>query len=190
MSRAARWSRLLLGALLVLGLVFAPSFACQKPDSILLVEVASTLSIQPSQLMVVVSAGLDSESLSVPPQPVPGGMKLPTSFTVELDRSRTMPLQVSITALDASSSILACGTTVQEHFQVGGQTVITVFLVDCDGSGNQLDAGTGAPPPDDSGAALPADSGSPPPDDAGTPPDDAGTTPTDAGTSRFDGRRG
>jgi hypothetical protein len=183
MSRAARWSRLVLGALLVLGLVFAPSFACQKPDSILLVEVASTLSIQPSQLMVVVSAGLDSESLSVPPQPVPGGMKLPTSFTVELNRSRTMPLQVSITALDASSSILACGTTVQEHFQVGGQTVITVFLVDCDDSGNQLDAGMGTPPPDDSGAAAPDDSGAP-------PPDDAGTSPTDAGTSRFDGRRG
>jgi hypothetical protein len=170
--------------------VLAPSLACQKPDSILLVEVASTLSIQPSQLMVVVSAGLDSESLSVPPQPVPGGMKLPTSFTVELDRSRTMPLQVSITALDAASSILACGTTVQDHFQVGGQTVITVFLVSCDDSGNQLDAGTGAPPSDDSGAAPADDSGAAAVDDSGTPPADAGVQPQDSGTSRFDARRG
>jgi hypothetical protein len=54
-----------------------------------------------------------------------------------------MPLQVAITALDESSAIIACGITVQKHFQIGGQTVITVFLQLCDAGGNQIDAGSG-----------------------------------------------
>jgi hypothetical protein len=103
--------------------------SCQKPDSILLVEVASVPPIEVAQLQVVISAGLDSTSLNVPP--VPGSVTLPTNFTVELDRSRGMPVQVAITALDGSGSMIACGTTVQDHYEVGGQTVITVFLQPC-----------------------------------------------------------
>jgi len=105
---------------------------CRKPDSILLVEVASTLSIMPSQLAVTVSAGLDSKRFDVPP--LPGSIQLPASFTIELDRSRGGPLTISIDALDQGSSVVACGTTSQDHYEIGGQTVITVFLDTCDGN--------------------------------------------------------
>src|SRR4030095_13328760 len=95
---------------------------CRKPDSILLIEVSSAMTIRPVQLAVNITAGLDSRRLMIPQ--VPGGqLSLPTSFTVELDRSRGGPLTVSIDALDELESIVACGTTVQQHLQVGGQTM-------------------------------------------------------------------
>jgi len=103
------------------------AFACQRDDSILLVEVAGDLTIMPAQLSVTVSADSRSRMLLVPPDFT--AISLPTSFTVELDRSITGPVTIAIDAIADNGTILASGTTTQTHIIPGGQTIITVTLV-------------------------------------------------------------
>jgi uncharacterized membrane protein YgcG len=107
--------------------VLAVTAACRRPDSVLLIEVAGPLALQPAQFDVVVTAGLASRSLQVPIQ-AGGPLTLPVSFSIELDRSRTGPVTITVEAFDASQSMIACGTTMQEHIEIGGQTVISVML--------------------------------------------------------------
>lgn len=106
--------------------------ACQRDDSILLVEVAGDVTLMPSQLSVVVTAGGKVRGLLVPPTPT--AITLPTSFTVELDRSITGPVTIAVEALDVYGYVLATGTTTQIHINAGGQTIMTVTI------------GSGAPP--------------------------------------------
>ena len=101
--------------------------ACQRDDSILLVEVSGDLTLVPSQLSVNVTAEGVSHGLSVPP--VPTYISLPTSFTVELDRSITGTVTIAIDALDGNGYVLASGTTTQTHINAGGETIIAVTLV-------------------------------------------------------------
>jgi hypothetical protein len=101
--------------------------ACQRDDSILLVEVAGDLTLVPAQLSVTVTADGRSRALLVPPDP--GAISLPTSFTVELDRSITGPVTIAIDALDEFGTVVASGTTTQTHIIPGGQTIITITLV-------------------------------------------------------------
>ena len=103
------------------------TLACQRDDSILLVEVAGDLTIMPAQLSVTVSADSRSRMLLVPPDFT--AISLPTSFTVELDRSITGPVTIAIDAIADNGTILASGTTTQTHIIPGGQTIITVTLV-------------------------------------------------------------
>jgi hypothetical protein len=103
------------------------TLACQRDDSILLVEVAGDLTIMPAQLSVTVSADSRSRMLLVPPDLT--AISLPTSFTVELDRSITGPVTIAIDAIADNGTILASGTTTQTHIIPGGQTIITVTLV-------------------------------------------------------------
>jgi hypothetical protein len=138
--------------------------ACTRPDSILLVEVATLAEMHPTQFRVTVTSGLQSRALVVPPQPV-APMTLPISFTVDLDRSRTAPVTVAIEAYDDQQSVIGCGTTVQRHIEIGGQTVMTVWM----------DPTCGAQPGADGGVP---DAGGAPVDDAG---DDSGAAGLDAG---------
>jgi hypothetical protein len=101
--------------------------ACQRDDSILLVEVAGDLTLMPTQLSVTVTANGNSRDLLVPPEPTT--ISLPTSFSVELDRSITGPVTIAIDALDGSGYVLASGTTTQTHINPGAQTIIAVTLV-------------------------------------------------------------
>jgi hypothetical protein len=101
--------------------------ACQRDDSILLVEVSGDLTLVPSQLSVTVTAEGVSHTLSVPSPPT--YISLPTSFTVELDRSITGTVTIAIDALDGNGYVVASGTTTQTHINAGGETIIAVTLV-------------------------------------------------------------
>ena len=107
--------------------------ACQRDDSILLVTVAGDVTIMPAQLFVIVQAGGKMKEFLVPPTPT--AITLPTSFTVELDRSITGPVTIAIDARDVYGYSLATGTTTQAHINTGGQTIMTVMIE------------SGAPPP-------------------------------------------
>lgn len=143
MSSPPSWRSLLV---FVVGLLTGA--ACQRPDSILLIEVASPAEIHPTQFRVTITSGLVSRALAVPDEPtVP--MTLPISFSVELDQSRTAPVTVSIEAFDDQASIVGCGSTVQRHIQLGGQTIISVVMDPFCGAGPLLpdggaEAGAGA----------------------------------------------
>ena len=101
--------------------------ACQRNDSYLLVEVAGDLTLAPVQMRVSVFVGPRSSTFFVPPEPTP--ISLPTSFTVELDRSITGPVTVTVEALDDASVSLAWGETTQAHINTGGETIVVVTLV-------------------------------------------------------------
>jgi hypothetical protein len=115
-----------ISAVLALAGVLAAT-ACQRDDSILLVEVSGDLTLVPSQLSVTVMADGRSRALAVPRDP--GAISLPTSFTVELDRSITGPVTIVIDALDGNMTVVASGATTQTHIIPGGQTIIAVTLV-------------------------------------------------------------
>jgi len=115
---------------IVAGLLL-PTAACQRDDSFLLVEVAGDLTLAPTQLRTTVIVGFASTTFFVPPEPA--AISLPTSFTVELDRSITGPVIVIVEALDVYGVTLAQGETTQAHINTGGQTIVAVTL-------------TGAPP--------------------------------------------
>ena len=106
----------------------AATAACQRDDSILLVEVAGDLTLTPARLTVTVTANGSSRLLMVPPTPTT--ISLPTSFSVELDRSITGPVTIAIDALDDAGSVLASGATTQTHINTGGETIIAVILSD------------------------------------------------------------
>jgi hypothetical protein len=136
---------------------------CKQSDSILLIEVFGPSDLVPTQLSVTVTAGLDARFFPVPPMPLPGDtIALPASFTIALDRAHAGPITVSIDALDAQIP-LGYGMTMQQHIQIGGQTIIPVMLMHGlppdspdagqDGAGGQ----GGAPSPDaasDAGDAM------------------------------------
>ena len=114
-----------LATLVALAVVLAAA-GCQRDDSILLVEVSGDLTLVPAQLSVTVTAEGVAHELSVPPSPT--YIYLPTSFTVELDRSITGAVTIAIDALDGNGSVVASGTTMQAHINAGGQTIIAVTL--------------------------------------------------------------
>ena len=117
--------------LAVLGAVagVAALAACQQVDSILLVEVGGDLTLMPSQLLVTLTAGGQTHMPAFVP-PSPTNITLPTSFTVELDRSITGPVTIRVDAFDDMANVIASGSTTQTYIDTGGQTIIAVTLVD------------------------------------------------------------
>src|SRR5436190_15043777 len=101
--------------------------ACRQVDSILLVEVGGDLTLMPTQLVVTLTAGGQTHGpLFVPPSPT--SITLPTSFTVELDRSITGPVTIRVDAYDDTRGGIASGSTTQNYINTGGQTIIAVTL--------------------------------------------------------------
>jgi hypothetical protein len=117
--------------------------ACSRPDSILLVEVAGSETLAPTQFNVVVVAGLDMRAFKVPSQPV-APLSLPTSFSIELDHAVTAPVTVQVEAFGSAGESLGSGTTVQEHIAIGGQTIISVFITSGGASAAAPAGGAGA----------------------------------------------
>ena len=115
-------------ALLALGLAAG---ACKQSDSILYILVAGPRSIVPVQLSVTVTAGSigDTRNFLVPAS-LGEPIILPASFTIALDRSHMGPIIVSINAYDDTNSIVGYGMTAMQHIQIGGQTDITVMLME------------------------------------------------------------
>ena len=156
-----------LGGLAVFGVLVTVG-GCHRQDSILLVEVAGDVRLQPTQLQVSVTLGSrrQTKSFTVPAEP--RAITLPTSFSIELDRSVIGPVSIVVTALDAANQIvLGFGETRQDHIQVGEDTVIAVTLVSSSGGSNldaggvdaeEPDAGAGDTPEDAIGSSDGADS--------------------------------
>ena len=124
MGRAVQLPTRLVAVVAVAGVLAAA--ACQRDDSILLVEVAGDLTLMPVQLSVTVTAAGTYRAFLVPPTPTT--ISLPTSFTVELDRSITGPVTIAIDAFDGGGYIVASGATTQTHISPGGQTIVTVTI--------------------------------------------------------------
>ena len=119
------WRRTCVLFAIVAGLLLSTA-AYQRDDSFLLVEVAGDLTLAPAQLRATVVVGLRSNTFFVPPEPT--AISLPTSFTVELDRSITGPVTVIVEALDAYGLALAQGETTKAHINTGGDTIVVVTL--------------------------------------------------------------
>jgi hypothetical protein len=147
--------RVTFGLLSLLGLSFAS--ACKQPDSILLIEVSGPTDIMAVQFYVTVAVDTyhTTEAFYVPATPMPSDhtIVLPASFTIELDSSHSGPIAITIEARDAEKSPLGSGSTMQQHIELGGQTIIPVTLTDApppggvDGSsdaGSTDTAGSGA----------------------------------------------
>jgi hypothetical protein len=146
-----RRRRTTLSLLGLLGLLLAPT-GCKQSDSILVIYVAGPRSDEfvPVQLRVNVTAGSDGDTRSFLIPPVvaadPDTINLPASFTLALDRSHMGPIIVSIDALAANHQTVGSGTTMEDHIQIGGQTLISVML-------------TEGLPPDTQDAGAPSGSG-------------------------------
>ena len=84
------------------------------------------MTLAPAQLRCTVIVGYRSSTFFVPPEPA--AISLPTSFTVELDRSITGPVIVIVEALDGAGLALASGETTQAHINTGGETIVAVTL--------------------------------------------------------------
>ncbi|HVR63140.1 MAG TPA: hypothetical protein VMU50_14655 [Polyangia bacterium] len=127
------------------------------------------------QLIVGISVGDQASELDVPSAPRP--ITLPTSFNVEMDRSRTGALDLTIAGRDDGGNVIASGSGHLDDIIVGGLNTMQVPLSATPAGGGQPDAGAG----DDGGitggddASVEAgeeeggvDGGVPgPPDDAG-----------------------
>jgi hypothetical protein len=111
---------------------------CHRSDSVLIVEVAGDVTLQPAQLRVTVTAGGSAQMLSVPPKPT--SISLPTSFTVELAPSVVGPVLVSVTALDGSGSTIASGAATRQYLDVGGETILAIAL---SAGSDAVDGGSG-----------------------------------------------
>lgn len=102
--------------------------ACQRADSILLVEVAGDLRLMPVGFAVKVAPrAMGPRTIRVAPQ-AGGAISLPASFTVQLPGNATGPVTLSIDGLDGNQNVIAQGTATQQNLNVGGQTILTVTL--------------------------------------------------------------
>jgi hypothetical protein len=142
--------RVTLGLLSLLGLSFVS--ACKQPDSILLIDVSGPTNIMAVQFYVTVTVDTyhTTEAFYVPATPMPSDhtIVLPASFTIELAPSHSGPIAITIEALDVTKSPLGSGSTMQQHIELGGQTIIAVALTDAippggaDGGSDAGDADT------------------------------------------------
>jgi hypothetical protein len=108
------------------GLLLGGGVGCQRDDSFLLVEVAGDVTLAPAQFYVTVTVGVRAKGFFVPPEPT--AISLPTSFTVELDRSITGPVKLTVEALDGAGYLMASGEATQTHINTGGETIVVVTL--------------------------------------------------------------
>ncbi len=103
-------------------------FACHRGDSILLVEVAGDLRLQPASFSVVVEpAQAAARTFRVTPK---GGstVTLPASLSIEMAPNLTGPVTVTVSAFDVTGYLIALGSATQTDINVGGETIIVVTL--------------------------------------------------------------
>jgi hypothetical protein len=106
-------------------------FACHRGDSILLVEVAGDLRLQPASFQVAVEPAQAAERLfKVAPKSGSTGsaVTLPASLSIEMAPNLTGPVTVSVSAFDINGFMIAYGSTTQTDINVGGETIVVVTL--------------------------------------------------------------
>src|SRR5882672_12120352 len=103
-------------AVAALALWLAPA-GCKQSDTVLLVEVYGDAALVPFQFNVFVSTGIAGETraIRVPETLDPAGsFPLPQSFTISMDRSRSGPILISVSAYDVNGvdglQTIAAGT--------------------------------------------------------------------------------
>jgi hypothetical protein len=116
-------------ALVALGFVAG---ACKQPDSILFVTVYGPTSLTPTQLNVTIIADsiMNTESILVAPSSAGETILFPASFTVALDSSHTGPIKINIDAWDDVGNTIGFGSTAMQHIHIGGQTDLSVQLME------------------------------------------------------------
>jgi hypothetical protein len=127
-------------------------FACHRGDSILLVEVAGDLRLQPASFQVAVEPAQAAERIfRVTPQGASTGstVTLPASLSIEMAPNLTGPVVLTVSAFDINGFMIAYGSTTQTDINVGGETIVVVNLT------------SNFPPPVDAGMdGLPGTGGS------------------------------
>jgi hypothetical protein len=105
--------------------------ACHRGDSILLVEVAGDVRLQPASFQVTVEPAQAGEKTFrvVPPGGATGAtVTLPASFSIEMAPNLTGPVTVMVGAIDVNGLTLGYGSTTETDINVGGETILVVSL--------------------------------------------------------------
>jgi hypothetical protein len=103
-------------------------FACHRGDSILLIEVAGDLRLQPTSFVVTVEPNQAAErTFQVAPKSG-STVTLPTSLSIEMAPNLTGPITVTVSASDINGFMIAYGSTTQTDINVGGETILVVTL--------------------------------------------------------------
>jgi len=127
--------------------------SCTKPDTVLLVNVAddSGTLTGVTQLKVRVLIGEAVSQFNVPTTAA-GPISFPTTFTVEIARSNSGAVNVTVSAMAGGKS--ATGAASLDAISIGSENVVTVHLgvssppdggSDSGGTDGGVDAGTDAP---------------------------------------------
>ena len=131
------------------------------------------------QLVVNITAGSTAPATILAPS-VPRAITLPTSFNVEMDRSRTGALDLTIAGNDEGGNQIASGSGHLDDIVVGGLNTMEVALAAAAPPGGTPDAGGGDEAGADAGDAALDDAG----DEVATVGDDDGGA--DAGVAGDD----
>ena len=117
--------------------------ACHRGDSILLVEVAGDLRLQPASFQVSVEpAQAAQKTFRVTPQGGATTVTLPASLSIEMAPNLTGPVMVMVGAFDVNGLTIGYGSATQTDINVGGETIVVVNLTPT--SPLPVDAGTDA----------------------------------------------
>jgi hypothetical protein len=148
------WSRLCA----VLTIVGAVSGGCSHADTVVQVQVqGGVMGIQ--QLGVTLTIAGQTRVILVPPQPK--AISLPTSFTVQIDRSLQGQLDVGLNAFDGSNVVIGQGTASLPALSIGQTNQVVVNLTP---GGGPPDGGADGAPDTSPGDTAPGDT----PVDSGT----------------------
>ena len=131
------WSRLF-AVLAVLAVVGAVVVGCSHADTVVQVQVqGGTTGIQHLEAMLTIAG--QTRVFMVPAQP--RSIALPTSFTVQIDRSVQGQLDVGVVAFDGSNGIIGHGTTSLPALSIGQTNQVVVNLTPGGGDGGTPDGG-------------------------------------------------
>jgi hypothetical protein len=140
--------------------------ACTQADTVVSVLVRGNLP-DVQQLQVTLTIAGQMRTLMIPDRPRP--ISLPTTFTVQMDRSLQGTLQVTVVALDGQGAALGQGDWAVTNLAVGQANQVPIDLMPTSGPGP------------DGGSDAGSDGGAPDEGDAGPPDAASGSGGADTG---------
>ncbi len=152
--------RLPVSAALVLAGISALVVNCSQSDTVVLVRVTATTPIpEVVRLHTTLKIAGLTRVIDVPTQAQP--ITFPTTFSVQLARSLSGDLSITIDALDSAMQVVASAGHVLAGLSVGNENQVTIDLSPGAGTDGGLDDGSA---PDAAGAGGAAGGGGQPPD--------------------------